>query len=87
MRLKNGRKARSCPFLKTVFDNALLRPAEGAAPLPVKLGKIGLRRAVVLNTLETELTGPASPPEEVESLKGAQPSGNEKQDGENEGNV
>ena len=48
---------------QTVFDNAFLRPEGGAATLPVKLGKIGLRRAVVLNTLETELTGPASPPE------------------------
>ena len=48
----------------------MLRPEGGAALLPVKLGKIGLRRAVVLNTLETELTGPASPPEQVESLKG-----------------
>ena len=87
MRLKNGRKARSYPFLKRVFDNAFRRPEGGAAPLPVRLGKIGLRRAVVLNTLETELTGPASPPEQVESLKGAQPSGNEAQAEGNEDDV
>ena len=76
--LEKWQKGTVLPLPQTVFDNALLRPAEGAAPLPVKLGKIGLRRAVVLNNLETELTGPASPPEQVESLKGAQPSGNEK---------
>ena len=85
--LKKWQKGTILPLPQTVFDNALLRPEGGAAPLPVKLGKIGLRRAVVLNSLETELTGPASPPEQVESLKGAQPSGNETRDGENEGNV
>lgn len=85
--LEKWQKGTILPLPQTVFDNALLRPEGDAAPLPVKLGKIGLRRAVVLNSLETELTGPASPPEQVESLKGTQPSGNETQDGENEGNV
>ena len=47
-------------------------------PLLVKLGKIGLRRAVVLNALETELTEPVSNPEQGESQGGgAQPRGNE----------
>ena len=39
-------------------------------PLLVKLGKIGLRRAVVLNALETELTEPVSNPEQGESQGG-----------------
>ena len=76
--LENWQKGTILPFPQTVFDNALLRPEGGAAAVPIKLGKIGLRRAVVLNNLETELTEPASPPEQVESLKGAQPSGNER---------
>jgi hypothetical protein len=75
--LKNGRKGTILPLPQTVFDNALLRPEGGAAPLPVRLGKIGLRRAVVLNALETELTEPVSIPEQVESQGGAQPRGNE----------
>jgi hypothetical protein len=85
--LEKWQKGTILPLPQTVFDNAFLRPEGGAAPLPVRLGKIGLRRAVVLNTLETELTGPASPPEQVESLKGAQPSGNEAQAEGNEDDV
>ena len=87
MRLKNGKKARSYPLPQTVFDNALLRPEGGAASLPVRLGKIGLRRAVVLNALETELSEPASPAEQAESQEGAQPSDNETQAEGNEGDV
>jgi len=64
-------------LLKTVFDNAFLRPEGGAAPLPVRLGKIGLWRAVVLNVIETEVTEPVSNPEQGELQRGAQPRGNE----------
>ena len=45
--------------------------------MPVRLGKIGLRRAVVLNALETELTEPVSNPEQGESQGGALLRGNE----------
>ena|GEM_PF-472626 len=75
--LEKWRKGTILPLPQTVFDNALLRPEGGAAPLPVRLGKIGLRRAVVLNALETELTEPVSIPEQGESQGGAQPRGNE----------
>ena len=75
--LEKWRKGTILPLPQTVFDNALLRPEGGAAPLPVRLGKIGLRRAVVLNALETELTEPVPIPEQGESQGGAQPRGNE----------
>lgn len=75
--LEKWRKGTILPLPQTVFDNALLRPEGGAAPLPVRLGKIGLWRAVVLNTPETELTEPVSNPEQGESQGGAQPRGNE----------
>ena len=69
--LEKWRKGTILPLPQTVFDNALLRPEGGAAPLPVRLGKIGLRRAVVLNALATELTEPVLNPVEGESQGGS----------------
>ena len=76
-RLQNGGKARSYPFLKRFLTTRCLGPKGGAAPLPVRLGKIGLWRAVVLNAPESELTEPVSNPEQGESQMGAQPRSNE----------
>ena len=45
--------------------------------MPVRLGKIGLWRAVVLNAIETEVTESVSNPEQGELQRGAQPWGNE----------
>ncbi|MDA8636127.1 hypothetical protein N9L70_07045 [Rhodobacteraceae bacterium] len=45
--LEKWRKGAILPLPQTAFDIALLRPEGGAAPLLVKLEKIGLRRAVV----------------------------------------
>jgi hypothetical protein len=69
--LEKWRKGTILPLPQTVFDNAPLRPEGGAAPLPVRLEKIGLRRAVVLNALETELTEPVSNPVQGESQGGS----------------